>query len=72
LGTADPDDVQAEVDTLRDVAILRQRVLSDCLADVRRLNHALGLAATERDAWKSRYERLRAGLAKHDDAQTTP
>jgi hypothetical protein len=54
------DNLRAEVETLRDMATLRQRVLSDCLAEQRRLKHALDLVATERDTWKTKYEQLRA------------
>jgi len=50
------DDLRAEVATLRDVATLRQRVLSDCLAEQRRLKRTLELVTTERDQWKARYE----------------
>jgi hypothetical protein len=37
------DDLRAEVATLRDVATLRQQVLSDCLAEQRRLKRALDI-----------------------------
>jgi hypothetical protein len=56
------DDLRAEVDTLRDVALLRQKVLADCLAEQRRLKRAFDLAAAERDTWKARYEQLRSTL----------
>ena len=56
--TEEVDDLRAEVATLRDVATLRQRVLSDCLAEQRRLKRALDTVSVERDAWRSECLRL--------------
>jgi predicted nucleic acid-binding Zn-ribbon protein len=64
-GLGDPrkteiEDLRAEIDTLRDVAILRQKVLTDAQAEAHRLQGEASLLAEALHREKTENERLRA------------